>query len=73
MSSLYISFAAAFSVMAVVDIFGNTLVILVVLTNKSMKTPVNYLLVNLAVGDILVAVFFGIQYIITPVVTHPPV
>ena len=71
MSSLYISFAVAFSVMAVVDIFGNTLVILVVLTNKSMKTPVNYLLVNLAVGDILVAVFFGIQYIITPVVTHP--
>ena len=71
MSSLYISFAVAFSVMAVVDIFGNTLVILVVLTNKSMKTPVNYLLVNLAVGDILVAVFFGIQYIITPVVTQP--
>lgn len=71
MSSLYISFAVAFSVMAVVDIVGNTLVILVVLTNKSMQTPVNYLLLNLAVGDILVAVFFGIQYIITPTVTHP--
>ena len=71
MSGLYVSTAVLFSVMAIVDIVGNTLVILVVSRNNSMKTPVNYLLVNLAAGDIVVAVFFGIQFIIAPVIIHP--
>lgn len=68
---MYFNFATVFSTMVIVDLVGNTLVILVVLQNESMKTPVNYLLVNLAVADILVGVFFGIQFIITPVLTHP--
>ena len=68
---MYLSFVAVFSVMAIVDLVGNTLVVLVVLQNESMKTPVNYLFVNLAIADILVGVFFGIQFIITPVLTHP--
>ena len=68
---MYISFAVIFSMMVVVDLVGNTLVILVVLQNESMKTPVNYLLVNLAVADIFVGVFFGIQFIVTPTLTHP--
>lgn len=68
---MYISFAVVFSMMVVVDLVGNTLVILVILQNESMKTPVNYLLVNLAVADILVGVFFGIQFIVTPTFTHP--
>lgn len=71
MWSMYIIFAVIFSIMVIVDLVGNTLVILVVLQNESMKTPVNYLLVNLAVADILVGVFFGIQFIITPTITHP--
>ncbi|KAL9955580.1 hypothetical protein ACROYT_G036921 [Oculina patagonica] len=54
MSTMYIGFAIVFSMMVVVDLVGNTLVILVILQNESMKTPVNYLLVNLAVADILV-------------------
>ncbi|XP_031573203.1 allatostatin-A receptor-like [Actinia tenebrosa] len=36
---------------------GNTLVILIILTNKSMKSPMNYLLVNLAVADMIVGIF----------------
>ena len=71
MSLMYVCFAVVFSLMAIADVVGNTLVILVVLKNKSMKTPVNYLLVNLAAGDILVGVFFGIQFIIAPVLNHP--
>lgn len=71
MSPLYVSFAVIFLIMAIVDVVGNTLVILVVFKNKSMKTPVNYLLVNLAAADILVALFFGVQYIITPLLNHP--
>ncbi|XP_022780091.1 neuropeptide FF receptor 1-like [Stylophora pistillata] len=71
MWSMYEVFAIVYSIMAVLDIIGNTFVILVVLRNQSMKTPVNYLLVNLAVADILVGIFFGIQFIITPTLKHP--
>lgn len=71
MSAMYMAFSIVFSLMAVLDIIGNTFVILVILRNQSMKTPVNYLLVNLAVADILVGIFFGIQFIITPTLNHP--
>ena len=36
-----------------------------------MRTPMNYLLVNLAVADITVAVFISIRYIFTLIFTHP--
>ena len=36
-----------------------------------MRTPMNYLLVNLAVADITVAVFIAIRYIFTLFFTHP--
>lgn len=71
MTQLYLSFAVIFALMGIAGLFGNTLVILVVIKNKSMKTPVNYMLVNLAIADILVAIFFGIQFIVTPVLHHP--
>ena len=71
MSSIYIGFAVVFSVMVIADLVGNTLVILVVVKNNSMQTPVNNLLVNLAAADIIVGIFFGIQFIITPLLNHP--
>ena len=70
-SSVYIGFAVAFLVMIIVNAIGNSLVVSVVLLNKSMKTPINYLLVNLAVADLTVAVFSSVQFIITPVIQHP--
>ena len=57
--------------MIFVNMVGNSLVISVVLLNKSMKTPINYLLVNLAISDLTVAVFSSIQFIIGPAVKHP--
>ncbi|KAJ7331169.1 hypothetical protein OS493_020872 [Desmophyllum pertusum] len=71
MSPIYIGFAVTFAVMITVNAFGNSLVIFVVLLNKSMKTPINYLLVNLAVADLTVALFSSVQFIITPVIQHP--
>ena len=71
LSSMYIGFSVLFSVMVLCNLVGNTLVILVVLRNRSMKTPTNYLLVNLASADIVVAIFIGIQFIATPTFTHP--
>lgn len=70
-SSVYIGFAVAFSVMIIVNTVGNSLVVSVVLLNKSMKTPINYLLVNLAVADLIVAVFASVQFIIAPAIKHP--
>ena len=69
--SIYISFAVLFSVMMIADLVGNKLVVLVVVKNNSMQTPVNNLLVNLAAADIIVGILFGIQYIITPLLNHP--
>ena len=57
--------------MVICNLVGNTLVILVVTLNRSMKTPTNYLLVNLASADMVVAVFIGLQFIATPTFTHP--
>ena len=70
-SSVYIGFAVAFSVVIMINTIGNSLVVSVVLLNKSMQTPINYLLVNLAVADLTVAVFSSVQFIITPAIQHP--
>lgn len=72
MSPLYIGFAMTFSVMVIVNFIGNSLVISVVLLNKSMKTPINYLLMNLAVADMTVALFSSVQLIISPAISHQP-
>ena len=68
---MYIGFSVLFSILMIVNLVGNTLVILVVLRNRSMKTPTNYLLINLASADMVVAIFIGIQFIATPTFTHP--
>ena len=54
-SLLYVLFLI---VMIVFNIAGNSLVCLLILKNKAMKTSVNWLLFHLAVADLLVAVFF---------------
>ena len=61
----------AFCIMVLMDLAGNTLVILVIRLNKSMRTPMNMLLLNLAVADMVVAVFVAIQFVIGPTFEHP--
>ena len=61
----------AFCIMVLMDLAGNTLVILVIRLNKSMRTPMNMLLLNLAVADMVVAVFVAIQFVIGPTFQHP--
>ena len=60
-----------FCVLVVINLVGNTLVLMVVLGNRSMRTPMNYLLVNLSIADIMVAVSVAIQYIFGPAYEHP--
>ena len=44
----------AYSVLSVTAIFGNSLVVYVILKNKRLHTPTNFFLANLAVSDLLV-------------------
>ncbi|KAJ7376764.1 hypothetical protein OS493_032826, partial [Desmophyllum pertusum] len=66
-----IGITAAFCFLVIADLIGNSLVCLVVLRNRLMRTPMNYLLVNLAAADITVAVFIAARYIFTLLFVHP--
>lgn len=66
-----IGITAAFCFLVIADLVGNSLVCAVVLRNRVMRTPMNYLLVNLAAADMTVAVFIAARYIFTLIFGHP--
>ncbi|XP_031573310.1 tachykinin-like peptides receptor 86C [Actinia tenebrosa] len=66
-----IGIAVALSMLVMTDFIGNILVILVILTNRSMKTPINYLLINLAIADIMVGLFMAPRFIFSQFFNHP--
>ena len=53
--TLVTAITVAYSVMFVVAIVGNALLIRIIAKNPSMRTSVNLLLINMAVGDLLIA------------------
>ena len=63
--------SAAFSVVVLINLLGNSLVCLVVFRFRGMRAPINYLLVNLAVSDIMVALFIIPDYIVNLTFKHP--
>ncbi|XP_068708163.1 pyroglutamylated RF-amide peptide receptor-like [Montipora foliosa] len=66
-----IGITTANSILAVLNVVGNSLVCLVVIRHQDMRTSINYLLMNLAVADMLVGLFFTPQYIFMHMFTHP--
>lgn len=66
-----IALRAVFSFITAVGVTGNILVCLVVLLNKPMRTSMNYLLVNLAVSDMMLLLFFTPTFIFKGTYTHP--
>ncbi|KAL9957242.1 hypothetical protein ACROYT_G038854 [Oculina patagonica] len=54
-----VAITTVLSILAIVDILGNTLVCLIIKRNRDMRIHVNYLLLNLAVADILFGTFFA--------------
>ena len=58
-----ISLRVAFSFLVLITLVGNSLVCLVVLRNRLMRSAMNYLLVNLACADMVVAIFVIPRYI----------
>lgn len=69
-NTLYFGLTLTYSILIAINLVGNTMVILVVLLNKSMHRPINYLLVNLAASDMTVAIFASIQFLVEPTLTR---
>ena len=55
-----------FGVLVIMNLFGNILVCAVIIRNQFMKTPLNYLLFNLAVADMLTGVFAVPENVFSP-------
>ena len=55
--SSLLAVVASSGVLLISNLFGNTLVCVVILRNRNMRTPLSYLLFNLAVSDVMVGVF----------------
>ncbi|XP_068699658.1 tachykinin-like peptides receptor 86C isoform X2 [Montipora foliosa] len=56
--SIDITIATVDCLIAITSIAGNLLVCFVIIKDRDMRTPFNYLLLNLAVGDIIYPTFF---------------
>ncbi|XP_078347138.1 QRFP-like peptide receptor [Oculina patagonica] len=70
-STADITFKLVFSLMITINFLGNALVIFVVLRNRRMQTPMNYLLTNLALADLLFALFFIPRRLLITEFRHP--
>ncbi|KAL9957300.1 hypothetical protein ACROYT_G038919 [Oculina patagonica] len=66
-----VAIVTVLSILVMVDVIGNTLVCIIIMRNQDMRTPMNYLLVNLAVADLMVATFFALMHIFIHTFTHP--
>ena len=60
-----------FSVIVALNLIPNGLVVLVIARYRPMQPSINYLFLNVALADILVATSLIPQYILRPVLTHP--
>ncbi len=54
---IHIYATVAYVVIFLIGIIGNTVVVIVISKNLEMRTPTNWLLVNLSVADLLVLLF----------------
>lgn len=68
--TLYFGLTLTYSLLIAINLVGNTMVIFVVVLNKSMQRPINYLLVNLAASDMTVAIFASIQFLVEPTLSR---
>jgi hypothetical protein len=70
-SAIDIALTTTFAVLVAINLVSNTLVCWVVFKHRQMKTQMNYLVVNLAVADIMVALFIAPQYVLRHSFKHP--
>ena len=61
-----------FSIILLPNLVGNSLVVFVILRSPAMKSPMNYLLMNLAASDLLVGVAMIPRLLLKDVISPPP-
>ncbi|KAL9957208.1 hypothetical protein ACROYT_G038817 [Oculina patagonica] len=66
-----VAITTVLSILAIVDIVGNSLVVLIIKRNREMRIPINYLLVNLAASDIIYAMFIIPKSLFKLILNHP--
>ena len=71
MTSADIGLTACLTLLVAAGLFGNALVSMVIIFNISMQTPMNFLLLNLAVADMITLVFISPHNIFIYAFTHP--
>ena len=64
-------FKAVFSVLVLPNLVGNSLVVFVILRSPAMKSPMNYLLLNLVVADLLFGAGMIPRFLLSDVVDYP--
>ena len=71
MSTTTLLYVLGLAATIIFNIAGNSLVCLVILKKKAMKTSINWLLFHLAIADLLVAVFFIPSCILSHFIEQP--
>ncbi|XP_058963767.1 tachykinin-like peptides receptor 86C [Pocillopora verrucosa] len=66
-----VAITAVLLILIVMDVVGNTLVCLIIKRYLRTKHPINYLLLNLAISDILFALFIAPKIIVSFNMSHP--
>ncbi|XP_074607082.1 QRFP-like peptide receptor [Acropora palmata] len=69
--SAKIAIITVHSVLTIVNIVGNSLVCVVIMKNTLMRTSINYLLMNLAIADMVLAIFFVPRHLLVHTFRHP--
>ncbi|XP_031548523.1 tachykinin-like peptides receptor 86C [Actinia tenebrosa] len=71
LSDTDIIFTCIYGLLIAADLVGNTIVCWIVKRFNSMKTPMNYLLVNLAISDIVLGIFQIPRHLMYAFYDHP--
>lgn len=69
--SAKIAIITVHSILTIVNIVGNSLVCVVIMKYTLMRTSINCLLMNLAIADMVVAIFFVPRHILVHTFSHP--
>ncbi len=71
LSTTSLVYVSCLTPLIIFDIAGNSLVCLILLKKKALKTSINWLLFHLAIADLMVAVFFIPPFILSHFIEQP--
>lgn len=71
MDSFTVVLTTLFSISFIINITGNTLISYTILRIKTLRTPINMLMLNLSVADLTVGIFMAPRFIFIHSFSHP--